>query len=213
MPTTIRPTTRRSFRPVVHGTFLFTLLAMSGAASPWGSDRLAAQEPPDPDPPQVEQECVCLPGFDSEQLREMRDRARGMTLQFRRGPGPSGPVMPARPFLQGFLGGGVLGVRVTDLNPSLGGYFGAERGALVLEVDEASEADLRPGDVILAVDGREVQEAQHLHDIVRSYRPEEEFTLSVLRESERIEVTASVQAVRMREMRARPGREDGSGRD
>lgn len=81
---------------------------------------------------------------------------------------------------------GLLGARVTRINPDLGEYFGAERGVLVLEVSEDAPLDLRPGDVIVAIDGREVRDEVHFHDILRSYRQDETVRVEVVRKGERL---------------------------
>lgn len=88
------------------------------------------------------------------------------------------------------LGAGncVDGTTFVDLNPELGAYFGTEQGVLVSEVDDASELGLRPGDVVLAVDGREVTEARQLERILASYGADEEMRLRVRRQGQEMEV-------------------------
>ncbi|BCR03517.1 peptidase [Desulfuromonas versatilis] len=61
-------------------------------------------------------------------------------------------------------GAGVLGLSVTDLTPEIARSQGLEgtRGALVTAVDPqgpAAESNLRPGDVVLEVNGSEVKDA------------------------------------------------------
>lgn len=75
----------------------------------------------------------------------------------------------------------VAGMRLTDLNPALGEYFGAERGVLVTEIEEDSPLGLRAGDVILRIGDREVTDVGSVRRILGSYRSGEEVGFQVLR--------------------------------
>jgi membrane-associated protease RseP (regulator of RpoE activity) len=88
-----------------------------------------------------------------------------------------------------FNGGNcVEGVQFIELNPELGEYFGTDRGVLVSEVAEESPLGLRPGDVLLAIDGREVSSPDQVRRILRSYENDEEFRLRVMRRGSEMEV-------------------------
>lgn len=89
-----------------------------------------------------------------------------------------------------FLGDGCVdGVEFVDLNPELASYFDApETGVLVTEVAEEATLGLRAGDVLLALDGREVTSADHARRILRSYQEDEEVRLRVIREGSEMEV-------------------------
>lgn len=84
--------------------------------------------------------------------------------------------------------GGVLGLRIVELNEGLAGYFpGAEEGILVLDVvphTPADEAGVEPGDVIIEVNGHEVWNAESF----RAAREEGDTTLIVVRRGERREI-------------------------
>lgn len=82
-----------------------------------------------------------------------------------------------------------FGLRLMDLNPDLGAYFDREEGVLVLEVRDDAPLELRAGDVILRIDGREVEDARHATAILQSYRSGEELRVEVLRRgrTERVE--------------------------
>lgn len=85
--------------------------------------------------------------------------------------------------------GALGGLELAAVNPGLGEYFGTDRGVLVTAVPEESGLDLRPGDVILAVGGRDVQDPAHVRSILASYRSEEPVALRIVRERRTIEVT------------------------
>ncbi|MBM4219242.1 MAG: PDZ domain-containing protein [Gammaproteobacteria bacterium] len=68
------------------------------------------------------------------------------------------------------------------LTPELGRYFGAEKGVLVARAPERAGLELRDGDVILAIGGREPQSGSHAMRILRSYQPGESVELRVLRD-------------------------------
>jgi len=88
--------------------------------------------------------------------------------------------------------GCVAGVELRELNPRLGEYFGTDHGVLVIDVSEDSTLGLMPGDVVLAVDGREVNILSRLRRILNSYEDDEEVTLRVLRKGTETTVTGTV---------------------
>lgn len=81
------------------------------------------------------------------------------------------------------------GLELAAVNPELGEYFGTERGVLVTAVDADSPLGLRPGDVILAIGGREVQDPAHVRSMLASYRQNETITLRIVRENRTREIT------------------------
>jgi membrane-associated protease RseP (regulator of RpoE activity) len=67
----------------------------------------------------------------------------------------------------------IAGARLTSLNPGLAGYFGVERGLLVVDVATgtlASDAGVSPGDVILQAGGRTVTTLEELRAAFGSSR-------------------------------------------
>ena len=85
----------------------------------------------------------------------------------------------------------VDGLQMVEVNEQLGSYFGATEGVLVTDVDAGSTLGLRPGDVILAIGGRAVQDPAHARSILASYRPDEAISLEIMRERRRTTVTGS----------------------
>lgn len=84
------------------------------------------------------------------------------------------------------------GIEFATLSERLGGYFGVKTGVLVVRAGANSPWKLQDGDVILAIDGREPDSAQHAGRILRSYQAGEKLTLKVQRDrkAQNIEVTA-----------------------
>ena len=88
---------------------------------------------------------------------------------------------------------GWLDMELVALNPELGEYFGADAGVLVVRAPERDDTlGLQSGDVILRIGEREVKSPEHAMRILRSYEPEEELTLHIIRRGRSETLTASV---------------------
>ena len=97
---------------------------------------------------------------------------------------------------------GWLGVSIQDVTPELAKSFGLEknRGALVAEVITASPAEkagIEQGDIILALNGREIAESKELSRMMAATPVGDAVTLSVLRNGKTI--TCRVSAGEMEE--------------
>jgi hypothetical protein len=114
-------------------------------------------------------------------LDEFRvDSLRGFTL--RRGDSPNIALFNRGDrLLLGYGGSRMYGLELQELNPDLGEYFSTDHGVLVLVVDEDSELGLEPGDVILSVGDREVEDPGDVFRILGSYEEGEEVTFTVVR--------------------------------
>lgn len=88
--------------------------------------------------------------------------------------------------------GCVAGAEFRELNPRLGEYFGTDTGLLVIDVDDESPLGLMPGDVVLTIDGREVDDLDRLRRILGSYNHGEEITFEVMRKGSETSVRGSV---------------------
>lgn len=77
---------------------------------------------------------------------------------------------------------GAHGLELVELNPGLGAYFGTEEGVLVADADAGSSLGLRPGDVVVDVDGRRVRSAAQFGRILRSYDEGEEIAFRIWRD-------------------------------
>jgi len=86
-----------------------------------------------------------------------------------------------------------LGVVIQDVDEDLAGSFGLEtaRGILIAEVQQNSAAEkggLKQGDIILKLDGREVEGVNPFRNTVASTPPGTALTLTVFRDHEFLEV-------------------------
>jgi serine protease Do len=93
---------------------------------------------------------------------------------------------------------GYLGVSITNLDRDMAEAFGVAStdGALVQEVQPrspAQNAGLRNGDVIVAVDGKPVQDTRHLIDYVSAKAPGANVELTFQRNGKTMDATVSLQ--------------------
>jgi S1-C subfamily serine protease len=93
---------------------------------------------------------------------------------------------------EGGMGLRFHGIEFATLSERLGSYFGVKSGVLVVRAGNNPAFKLQDGDVILAIDGREPNSAQHAGRILRSYQPGEKLTIRVQRDrkTQNLEVTA-----------------------
>jgi S1-C subfamily serine protease len=91
-----------------------------------------------------------------------------------------------------FLPRGWLDMELVTLNEELGSYFGTTQGVLVVRAPEETSLNLRSGDVILDIDGREPSSPSHALRIMRSYEPGETMRIEVMRDKRRQTITATV---------------------
>ena len=92
---------------------------------------------------------------------------------------------------------GRIGVGIQDVNQALADSFGLDRpqGALVSTVERdgpAARAGVKPGDVILAVDGRPVGDSGDLPPMIAEIKPGAKTTLTVWRDKTRRDLTLEV---------------------
>ena len=92
---------------------------------------------------------------------------------------------------------GRLGVTIQEVDQSLANSFGLDsaRGALVSSVENgspAAKAGLKPGDVILKVDGADIQSSVELSSRVASMKPGTSARLDVWREGKAREISVAV---------------------
>jgi len=100
--------------------------------------------------------------------------------------------------LKGKVARGFLGVTVSELTPDLAQGFGLKegtKGALVQSVKAKAPADkagVKPGDVVVAVNGKPVESSGQLTRTVSNIPPGGKATLTVLRGNDRKDVQVTV---------------------
>ena len=92
---------------------------------------------------------------------------------------------------------GRIGVTIQDVDQALADSFGLDRpqGALVSSVERggpAAAAGVKPGDVILAVDGKPVEHSGHLPPMIAVVKPGTKTTLTVWRDKAKRDLTMQV---------------------
>lgn len=112
---------------------------------------------------------------------------------------------------------GRLGISIQEVNQSLAESFGLGKpaGALVSSVENggpAAKAGLEPGDVILSLNGKEVQSSSELPPLVANIRPGEPARLQVWRKGASREIEVKVGALKEGKDSVEESKEASSGR-
>ncbi len=112
------------------------------------------------------------------------------------------PVLMAKALMEqiveyGAVSRGRLGVSLQDLSPELAAALGAEqvRGAVVAQVEPrsaAEQAGLRSGDIVTAVNGRDIDSATDLRNAIGLVRVGESLRLQLFRDGSTRTVTATI---------------------
>lgn len=102
---------------------------------------------------------------------------------------PMGDMRFSGPFR---MAGDLADLELAPINADLGRYFGVTEGVLVIDVPDESRLNLKGGDVVLSVDGRQVTNPAHLLRILGSYESGEEIKLDIMRMKKRETVTGRV---------------------
>ncbi len=92
---------------------------------------------------------------------------------------------------------GYIGVGIQNLTEQLGDYFGVKDGAgvLITEVFEdspAAKAGLKAGDLVVAVDGEDIAQADELQEIIADKKEGDQVSVEYLRHGNREKVTVEV---------------------
>ncbi len=105
---------------------------------------------------------------------------------------------------------GRIGVTIQDVNQALADSFGLERpvGALVSSVEKGGPADrsgVKPGDVILAVNGKSIEYSGEVPSLVAAVKPGSRAELVVWRDRSRKALTVTVAELEEERMAGRDG--------
>jgi serine protease Do len=107
---------------------------------------------------------------------------------------------------------GYLGVVIQDLTPDMAraGDFEAKEGAIVSSVEEggpAAKAGLKPGDVVVRMNGQEIHASADLRNLIAATAPGTKVKLTVERDRQTQEITATLGEKPAEERRAGRGSE------
>jgi S1-C subfamily serine protease len=103
------------------------------------------------------------------------------------------PLLAGKTGKAWFIPRGWLDMELVEINPELGSYFGSDTGVLVVRGPEDDETlGLASGDVILRIGGREVKDPEHAMRILRSYEPDEELSIDIIRHGRSQTLTGTV---------------------
>ena len=78
-----------------------------------------------------------------------------------------------------------LGVDIADVNEDMSSFYDNKFGALIISIEEntpASKVGLKRGDLIISINGKEIQSASELKNIVGSYPPSRVVNIKFLRD-------------------------------
>jgi S1-C subfamily serine protease len=103
-----------------------------------------------------------------------------------------------KPFLQFWGERKYIGVSLQELNPELAEYFGVEEGSglLVTKVTKdspAAEAGLKVGDVIVSAEGKKVNKADKLSNIIQEKEKGEVLKLQIIRDKKKRTIEVKVE--------------------
>ncbi|MDH5457021.1 MAG: PDZ domain-containing protein, partial [Gammaproteobacteria bacterium] len=113
------------------------------------------------------------------------------------------PAMPVAPEMVerfkmefGFpwAGTGLGELELVELSAGLGRYFGTDKGLLVVTAPKSEAFDLRDGDVIQSIDGREPKDVRHAMRILASYQAGEKLELGIMRDKKKVTIDVEIPA-------------------
>lgn len=89
-------------------------------------------------------------------------------------------------------GGGFFNLRLADLNPGLGKYFGSDSGVLVLDLDGESLAGIQPGDVLLSIGGERTESSGAVMRALRKRAEDNAVNVELMRDRKRQVVVVDI---------------------
>lgn len=96
---------------------------------------------------------------------------------------PSPSVAPRiHEFMVWHNDGGWGDMEMVTLTSDLGSYFGTDEGLLVVRAPSGGDLQLKDGDVIQSIDGREPSSIAHAMRILASYQPGEQLQIEIMRD-------------------------------
>jgi len=93
-----------------------------------------------------------------------------------------------------WVGSGLGGLELVELNEGLGRYFGTDAGLLVISAPKSDAFELQDGDVIQSIDGREPKDVRHAMRILSSYQSGEKLELGIMRDKRKRKLEVEIPA-------------------
>jgi S1-C subfamily serine protease len=93
-----------------------------------------------------------------------------------------------------WAGTGLGELELVQLNEGLGRYFGTDTGLLVVKAPKTDAYELREGDVIQSIDGREPKDVRHAMRILSSYQAGEKLELGIMRDKKKVTIDVEIPA-------------------
>jgi hypothetical protein len=91
-----------------------------------------------------------------------------------------------------WAGTGLGDLELVELNEGLGRYFGTKKGLLVVKAPKSDAYELRDGDVIQSIDGREPKDVRHAMRILSSYQAGEKLKLGIMRDKKKVMIDVEI---------------------
>ena len=111
---------------------------------------------------------------------------------------PAAPLAPevverfTMKFGMPWAGTGLGNLELVELNEGLGRYFGTDKGLLVVKAPTSDMYELREGDVIQSIDGREPEDVRHAMRILSSYQAGEKLQLGIMRDKKKVTIDVEI---------------------
>jgi type II secretory pathway component PulC len=107
--------------------------------------------------------------------------------------GPVAPVAPVPPMAMfQFRSPAIRGLELAKLDEDLGSYFKTKEGVLVVRAPKSTALNLKSGDVIQKIDGRDVREPVTVLDMLRSRGAEQTVKIEVVRQGRKQDLTGKI---------------------
>jgi S1-C subfamily serine protease len=151
----------------------------------------------------IQTDAAINPGNSGGPLVDLNGNVIGINtakIQSAEGIGFAIAINQAKQIVQQLLSGtpqGYLGVAVVTVTPALAARYNlpVNQGVLIVDVSQgspAAQAGLRPGDVVIQADGKNMTSASDLEQTIRSHKPGDKLTLTINRNGQQQTITATL---------------------
>jgi len=151
----------------------------------------------------IQTDAAINPGNSGGPLVDLNGNVIGINtakIQSAEGIGFAIAINQAKQIVQQLLSGtpqGYLGVAVVTVTPALAARYNlpVNQGVLIVDVSQgspAAQSGLRPGDVVIQADGKNMTSASDLEQTIRSHKPGDKLTLTINRNGQQQTITATL---------------------